>query len=162
MIKYKKDLTNCLSQAKFPISQYETRYYSGFLWKDRKSLAANIILDADEKDDDMDGICCHSSYFVGRNTASPYQIKCPRKLGEIHFIADKWDLEVVSHECLHATINIARMLNCHPFYDINYEEQVCYIHGELVDMVYRWLWQANPKRSIWKMAWIKLRKLYAK
>ena len=74
------------------------------------------------------------------------------KLGEIHLIKDKWDLEVVTHELCHALLLRLEILKP-TFYDaIDYNdnishEDICYEFGIWVETVYGWLWQINPSKK---------------
>lgn len=144
MIKRNKDLTNCLSQQKFPIFRWASRFYKGFLWRDHDSMINNVILD--DGGSDCRAVCTHASYVMMFPEDGPNIIKAPRYLGELHFVKRDWNLEVVSHECTHALLNICRAMNIHPFLEIHYEEQAAYKLGVLVDNVYTWLWSIDPPR----------------
>jgi len=99
--------------------------------------------------DKADGLHSPCTYFVDE----PAQ-----HLGEIHFIYDKWDLEKVVHEMLHAFFHYVRgqvpdfaraLYKCW----MDEEEELCYEFGEWVDWVYRWLWKFNPNPK-----WVKIPK----
>lgn len=70
------------------------------------------------------------------------------KLGEIHFVSGKWDMEVVSHELMHAIIHCMRVLSPTATDVIEQvgesEEVICYLFGRWVDQVYRKLWESDP------------------
>lgn len=153
MLKYKKDLRNCISRNKLSIPRYDNvRFYDGFLWKEKDDLLQNSIPDESMPDKGAGAACRHAPYFIQANQSGPAVIKAPRKLGELHFISGIWNMEVVSHECFHATMHICELLNIQPAVDIIYEEMAAYIHGELVDATYRWLWNVDPPRSYRKRA----------
>lgn len=90
--------------------------------------------------------------------------KCSRKRGELHFLAGKWTTEEVAHECLHASIGLAHAYHLDSFkvfdqmhdasphlaeMDVRTganecdEEMFCYIHGELMASVYKWLGEVD-------------------
>lgn len=153
MIKYKKDLTCCKAKARFPITRYgKHNFYEGYLWTDRESMEKNVVDDSNSESEDKTAACAvHAPFFVRQDGATgPFKVSAPHRLGELHFIASSWDMEIVSHECYHATTNICRLLHIDPLIDIMYEEAAAYIHGELVDMVYRWLWDVDPGSTKWR------------
>lgn len=65
-------------------------------------------------------------------------------LGEIHFCADKWSLEIVAHEVQHAMMQWAAAMGMLPKLDGNHEmeteEQLCYPAGSAVQEVYKWVY----------------------
>jgi len=70
-------------------------------------------------------------------------------LGDIHFVRGKWDLEVVTHECLHAIAHYTASRGLVPLGSLDSdmtkdEEPKCYLMGRLVDQIYRELWVADP------------------
>lgn len=71
-----------------------------------------------------------------------------RVVGSIHFVRDKWDMEVVAHECLHAIAHYIRSTGKNPLGDkcdnMKEEEELCYPFGRLVEEVYTKLWELNP------------------
>jgi hypothetical protein len=76
----------------------------------------------------------------------------PVPLGYIHFVNNKWNTEVVTHELLHALFHYIK--GCikdfaRRFYwdDMDLEEYLCYSFGEWNDEIYRWLWRHNPGRK---------------
>lgn len=101
----------------------------------------------------------------------PFEWSTPPKAGELHFCVGSWDMEIAAHECLHATIGAARAYKLDPkkVFDgsgelssalastpaakalpgkLSDEEIACYIHGELVGEVYRWLWTVDPPEKL--------------
>ena len=92
------------------------------------------------------------------------EVACSRKRGELHFLAGDWTTEDVAHECMHATIGLANAYHLDPFKifdqmhgatlhlaELNVrpganecdEEMLCYLHGELMAGVYKWLWSVD-------------------
>lgn len=97
------------------------------------------------------------------------------RLGELHFAQGKgWDMEIVAHEVSHAALSTARAigvspagifsfsghtshhLKLTPAYqaaapsvqdDFTDEEAYCYIHGDLFNQVYRWIWTVDPPQK---------------
>ena len=137
--KLKKDLTHCISQCKITVGTCG-RYYLAYLWDNRDAMHKNAS--EDNFEEIGDGICCHSQYVikVGENGV---QRRFPRRIGEIHFLRKKWDMEVVSHECFHATNHICRIVGVKPQEDIEQEEFAAYVQGELTNQAYRWLWDTE-------------------
>ena len=97
------------------------------------------------------------------------------RLGEIHFAQGKGrNMEIVAHEVSHAALSVARAVGVTPDNvfsftgglshslkltpafqsadaaaqdDFSDEEAYCYIHGDLFDQVYSWLWKVDPPRT---------------
>ena len=73
-------------------------------------------------------------------------------LGEIHFIKDHWDEEIVAHELTHAQFQYIRkqvedfVRPLYQFYEawMEWEEELCYPFGQWYKWVFRWLWKKNP------------------
>lgn len=73
-------------------------------------------------------------------------------IGEIHFIKDRWDENIVTHELVHAQFQYIRKVvedfvrPLYQFYTewIEWEEILCYEFGRWFDFVWRWLWKTNP------------------
>lgn len=99
--------------------------------------------------------------------------KHPVKSGELHFIAGEWDEEIVANECLHLTVGITWAYQLSPSHifsgsgevspgvasrcvaaglpesAVSDNELFCYLHGDMVRQVYRWLWEVNPNSAKW-------------
>ena len=133
MINGKKDLTKCMARTKIEALGGGS-FWRVYLWEDTESM----ILQSG-----IDGECraCHCSMQYYENIITGAKSTHPL-MGEIHFIKDKWDVEVVSHECTHAMIhyNNSRNLKDESEY-MTVEEQLCYLQGDLCNNVYKWLWQ---------------------
>jgi hypothetical protein len=76
----------------------------------------------------------------------------PKKMGEVHFIKDKWNMEIVAHELCHALIGRLRHNATLKLCDVmmqnnDTEEIICYEFGRWVDEVYRRLWQEDPNEK---------------
>lgn len=137
----KKDLTHCLSRAKIFIG-HGGRYYMAYLWDDRNSMHENATTDIDGEMGD--GLCCHAPYLC-MIQEDGMRRRFPRKLGEMHFLQGKWDMEVVAHECFHATNHTCKAFGVNPQEDIEQEEFAAYVQGELTNQAYKWLWDVDKK-----------------
>ena len=79
-------------------------------------------------------------------------------IGEIHFIKDRWDEEIVAHELAHAQFQYIRkqvedfVRPLYQFYTewMEWEEELCYPFGQWHKWTWRWLWKKNPNPK-----WIK-------
>ena len=100
------------------------RYYEIYLWDDKIALQKYLL----EK---------NKQTTLGLTCNEPVQAHI-NKIGEIHFAEGEWDLNIVAHECEHATMNIMRLLNLDYRQVVN-EERICYLNGRLVQSVYHWL-----------------------
>jgi hypothetical protein len=73
-------------------------------------------------------------------------------LGELHFVKDYWDEELVAHELTHAQFQYIRkqvedfVRPLYQFYRgwMAWEEDLCYPFGQWYRWVFRWLWKHNP------------------
>ena len=143
-IKRKKNKEKLVAEWK--LKSGSGHYYSAFLWEDQKSFDENTH---DNKPGEAAGCCNHAPMKLLVNEEGRVLKKCPpKKMGEVHFIKDKWNMEIVAHELLHALIG--RFRNIQPkLCDIvmqngNAEETICYGFGEWVDQSYRRLWKEDP------------------
>lgn len=110
-------------------------HYRVYIWDDGKFAESNVdaLVSAD---------ACHVPMpYVSLNGL----VKIPPVLGEIHFKKDKWDVEVVSHECVHAMFHYGRVRNLDDLAGMSVEEQLCYFQGDLADKIYRWLWKTEKE-----------------
>ena len=147
-VKFKKDLTRCLAHTKIDIHLFPGKYYKVFLWEDLDAMRANIRPDEGEEiEDGCIGMTCHNHYRLDALPNGSLRVKSAKYLGEIHFLRNVWDAEVVAHECFHATNNICKLLMLNPQLDIMLEERAAYMHGELVNDVYKWLWRVQPPKG---------------
>lgn len=144
-IKHSKDMSQCVAWNDFYTDYFPGHYYRVCLWKDRRAMLDNTLHNDEEgSDEDCGGITCHAPYTARIGNDGRSMNRAPKRLGEIHFIQDDWNLEVVAHECFHASNHICKILNINPQTEILFEERAAYIHGELVDEVYGWLWRTDP------------------
>lgn len=128
---YHADLSHVIARKRFHVEQ-STRYYDVFLWDSTDAL---------QRDQECrDGVC--ETGVLGVTCPAPYRDgTIPDFLGEIHFAASSWGLEVVAHECLHATLHAVRVYQIDLLDGkMDEEERICYLHGLLFSEVYRWLW----------------------
>lgn len=128
----------CVSTFKATVKD-TAHYYKVYLWEDEEALYANT----DSEVFDYIGMCCHAPYIVRFDEDNRIH-KCPHRMGAIHLVRGKWSLEAVAHECFHAIAHIGSVLQIDPSKNINAEEKLAYIHGEMVSSIYRWLWEVDP------------------
>lgn len=148
--KRSKDFSGLVAQAIMRSSQ-KPHYWHVYLWHDRDALIANTI----GMDDKTDGCHCSVPILVDPESGEPLP---GAKMGEIHFIARRWDMEVVAHELQHAIIHRLKFL-C-PSYqsildrdEIEAEEEVCYEFGRWFAHIYRWLWSIDPSPKWRRVEW---------
>ena len=118
-------------------------HWKVFLWPDRASFHSKI------KDaSGADGMHHPHPIIINRLTRKR---RPTRIIASIHFVRDKWDMEVVAHECMHAVAHYIRATGAKPLGhksdDMGQEEKCCYLFGKMVDSIYRQLWEMNPYRT---------------
>ena len=136
-----KDKTNLVAETKMVCTATRPYYFDVYLWSDHDSFLNNTI----GNDDRARGCCELAPSLI--DPESKEEIPT-RKMGEVHFIVDQWDEEVVAHELCHALIHRLRSL-CPSTRSVieqeeNYEEDICYEFGKWNKKIYRWLWSCNP------------------
>lgn len=120
------------------------RYVTVYLWEDVESLIANIP--EGDGDPDMGGCCC-TPKFILRYVDGLYIPDIPVDVvGEIHLLKDDWTMEVVAHEVFHFIIKYTNMAGLNLYADREIEEHMAYLHGQLVNSIYKWLWEVNPPK----------------
>lgn len=144
--------------AKWKLKAGKKHYYHVFLWKTEKDFYKNT------EDTETHGSCACVNFSPtivemykdkNTNTTEPkkkvaYKEKTiiRPKLGEIHFIKDKWNLEIVAHELCHAIMHRIRQLNDNGQeimeQEEEKEEEICYEFGAWMEVLYRELWEINP------------------
>lgn len=122
---YYADYADILARTRMFIESSE-RFYEVYLWDDE--IALQKYLD-DKKGGKTLGLTCNEPREA---------LRSKNKIGEIHFASGCWNMNIVAHECLHATFNIMRLLGL-DYAQVENEERICYFHGELTQGVYRWL-----------------------
>ena len=163
-IRRYKDRTGLIAQTSLR-SLRARHYVQVYLWATREALHANT-----ESSDRCIGCFLPAPWSVyvtteddesGEVPAGTPLEELPRhigpKIGELHFLADDWNEEVVSHELMHAIIHRLRVLSpsaaevmaqedtgLQRFAMGSAEEEVCYEFGRWFDRLWRWLWQQNP------------------
>ena len=142
-----KDETNLL--AKWKMKADGRHYFHVFLWKTQKSFIANAC-DVDTTTLGCANLACT---MIRVHEDGTEDIVIRPKLGEVHFIKDQWDLEIVAHELCHALIHRIRQIK--PSFkniidqDGRSEEDICYNFGAWVNEIYNHLWKVNPNKK-WK------------
>lgn len=130
-------------------------HWKVLLWPDIQSF--NTKVDIPGKPLSLDGnfICSGMHhphpYYQDTETGEMHSLKV---IGIIHFVRDKWDMEVVAHECGHAMAHYIRATGKNPLGDkrdnMEEEEELCYPFGRLVEEIYTKLWVLNPNPN-----WVK-------
>ncbi len=158
MYKLRKNKNQLLAKWKLKIGK--KHYFHIFLWEDQENFEANTIGNTPGKV----AACVHFAPTIVEvllgdpysETTSPNEIKYSAfekeivrpKLGEAHFIKDKWDLEVVAHELCHILLHRLRVLepSVEKIMEQEYdsEETVCYAFGRWANQIYSMLWEVNP------------------
>lgn len=130
-INSNKDLSHCVARTRF-VCLDGRQFWRVYLWKDNESLINNVGVTGDVR-------ACHISMLYWENSTTGEKRTTPL-MGELHFVSNDWNIEVVSHECCHA------MFLYNESHNLKYEgpektveEQLCYLQGDLCLRVYRWL-----------------------
>lgn len=118
------ELARVVATRRFFIED-STRYYEVYLWNDKVALQQYL----DKSKQTTLGLTCNEPRYSHS-----------KRIGEIHFAVGQWDLNIVAHECLHATMNIMRLFSLN-YAQVENEERICYLHGRLVQAVYQWLFE---------------------
>lgn len=145
-----KNKTDLIEYWKFNINkQY---YFHIYLWKNITAYYSNTphtIYPIITKEKISHSLACMLPC-----TCSSFNNKTiiPNKLGEIHFIKNKWNIEIIAHELQHAIIHKIRLLPPY-FEDIllqkdNAEEYICYLFGYMMSSIYTKLYAINPIKNI--------------
>jgi len=142
-----KDLSGLVAQAVMRSSR-RPHYWHVFLWRDKTAFIGGTKGMEDGK-----ASGCHCPCPTLMDPESGELLPSP-KCGEIHFVAEDWNEEVVAHELQHAILHRLRVL-C-PSYrailerdEIEAEEEVCYEFGRWFAAIWKWLLQ-NDHPSKWK------------
>lgn len=145
-VKRVKNMSKCIRQWTLKATE-RPYYWHVYLWEDTDALYANVGSDvADNRSPNHTCNACHCAVptLVDQDTL---QLVPDPKLGELHFIKGKWDMEVVAHELLHAMFHKLNTLCICPkevSEDIDKQEPVCYEFGRWANDLYRKLWGADP------------------
>lgn len=124
-------------------------YYEVFLWLDIEAARAAVPPDAGR------GGCawhCIAPSWVHVDADGTEKAHIPKKIGELHFVANIWNEAMVSHELQHAALNIQRLwpkvaeaaVAQEP---MAAEELLCYRFGRMYDDLWRWLWDVDEPAS---------------
>ena len=146
--KYRKDESSLVD--KWLIKADKKHYFHVFLWDSQESFNKNTV---DNIPFEFSGCVNLAPTIIEIDKDFEREIVRP-KLGEVHFIKDKWTLEIVAHELCHAMFHRLRMMK-NPTaeqimeQDNSSEEDICYEFGRWVDQIYRFLWSANRNKN-WK------------
>lgn len=141
MYKLRKDKTKLIMQWKLKAGK--KHYFHVFLWEDQESFDQNVL--GTEKNECIG--CCNLAPTIISFKDNKEAIIRP-KLGEIHFIKDEWNLEIVAHELCHGLIQRLRMIEPRVSDVVEQidesEEIICHEFGKWVYKVYNSLWESNP------------------
>ena len=150
--KKNKKIDNLIAQFKINIKS-EKYYFHMYLWENKESMMLNAPDDVKGSDSEAMAALATSIIKIHSDGTESDEIIYP-KLGEIHFIKDRWDMNIVAHELMHIMIHKIRMVGPEfekiIYQDENAEEETCYLFGDWVSEVYLKLWEVNPS-----MKWCK-------
>jgi len=136
MIKLRKDESKLIEKRKVPV--VDDYYFHMFLWEDQESLDANTV---DNKSGES--ACCINlttwKSYVDSNGKTQWRVR--PKLGEAHFIKDKWTIDIVWDELEHVLLTHPWEKVIEPPYNCEYE--VWYWFGGTLDAIYNLLWEIN-------------------
>ena len=139
--------------AKWKLKSAGRFYYHVFLWEDQKSFDENT----NDNDPGIAAGCVNFAplrLLISGDDGRVLKKVIPKKMGEVHFIKGKWDMEIVAHELCHALIGRLRHNATLKICDViqqnnGAEETICYEFGRWVDQIYRKLWAEDPNVD-WK------------
>lgn len=142
MARQTKPKSKLLGQFKLS-SARKPYYYQVYLWRDIKDLKNYAELDPT---DDTLAVTCFEPWYVDDSTG---QVYINPKLGEIHFAANNWNVNVIAHEVQHAIVHRMRLIwpAAHLIMLDEYadaEEEIAYENGNWVERVHTWLWGLDP------------------
>lgn len=139
--KLRKDETKLVAKWKVKSSALPY-YFHVFLWEDRESYLQNTV------GSERSLGCVNLAPWLELNAGASFRKHVRPKLGEIHFIKDVWNMNIVAHELCHAIIHRIRTIGPSMSDVVNQvggsEEEVCYEFGRWMDCLYRSLWDVNP------------------
>ena len=150
--KRTKDKANLVVQWKLKSSR-KPFYFHVFLWKTQEAFDKNTL---DNNPGEALGCANLAPDIICFNTVTKEETQIIRpKLGEIHFIKGKWNMEIVAHELMHAIIHRIRLMAKPTFEEIanqegDSEEEICWEFGWWVDQIYRLLWDTDPFKKVRK------------
>jgi len=148
-----KDLAHVVAQTTLHVTNTD-HYFEVFLWNDIKAMQ-NEACNASEKV--TIAVVNHAPTEITIFEDGVEREDISNKLGEVHFIKDEWDFEVLSHELLHALWQRLRHCDVNAddvvwqksngsdsFEDSSLEEIICYEFGRWVQQVAEFLWNNDP------------------
>lgn len=150
-IKHRKDKTRLIGRVRLR-KPGQRHYLFAYLWQDRDAMLAATDIDDPRT---MACHCCNSyvEHFPPRKLhdvigAEPRSRSCPPLLGELHFVRNEWNEEIVAHELCHALVHRLRTLPNRGavFEDMDHEEPLCLTFGQWFNQLYNWLWDFNPPK----------------
>ena len=135
-----KDLSKCVGKCKIHVDNVD-KSWRVYLWKTFKDME-------DQSVNDVSGARAYHkafAYFLRSDeNGDMIRSRTSPVMGELHFVSDNWNIEVVSHECCHAMF---LCLASHGKYycnaDMEEEEKYCYLLGDLTRKVYLWLYEVD-------------------
>jgi hypothetical protein len=114
-------------------------YFHVYLWNTLEDMHKNV-------EDPTPDTMAYTSYglkiveFIPKGITTIEKETVHPKLGEIHFVKGKWDLEIVAHELCHMLLNRLELLE--PSIDKVFnqkngvDENICYEHGQMLASLY--------------------------
>lgn len=159
MIKRHKDRRHLRATMRLPVSHVRDRkasgvddgsrghYYRVYLWATAEAARAAT----GTADGQGLGWHCATAWMEGTNGDGVVVKRKPAgpMLGELHFVAGHWSMEVAAHELRHLDLHLERLWPgvAHAAIEqspMAAEELICYRFGRMLETVYRWLWEQDP------------------
>lgn len=144
-IKHRKDRSLLVAETEIRAEKDRPHRLHAYLWSSVEAMHANTHLAPGSN-----AIACFCPAltrvrYLGRGLSRHAVYKPFPLLGELHFVAGRWDTEVVHHELTHAALARLRAFGLIPEgMDMDeHEEPFCYVLGQWTDRVYRWLWKMD-------------------
>lgn len=144
-LRHRKDLSRLIGRTRIQGRRSRRHYLLAYLWEDRQAMLA--VVGTDGKGLDIRAMHCPNVTVmqVGKKN-EPTVYKSPPLLGEVHFVANDWNEEIVAHELVHAVLHRLEALGQGDLtaLEIEDEEPICLEFGQWFDQVWSWLWKINP------------------
>lgn len=143
-IRRYKDMAQLVAQFNLNSSR-KPHYLQVYIWQTKEALVSNT--------GGTSCTACHCPSPWAEDIDTGEREVRP-KLGELHFTADDWDEEIVSHELMHAILHRMRVLSpdvkkpVDQDPDITEEEEVCYEYGRWLRRLRVKLWTLVPPERV--------------
>lgn len=147
-----KNKTNLITKGKIDVEIFpelvsfpiKNKYYwKIYYWKNTKSFLENTPFNSKEKD------------IMAAFISSSYKNNQPQSLlGELHFVKNKWNPQIVNHEVMHGIFRlihdfypnkVSMFTKCNKCVYGNLEEHMCELSSQVTSNVLKFLKEANKK-----------------